>query len=611
MPFLLSWVPESALKRFDLVSLDPRGTGGSAPINCPAVPDDPDTATPNVLTEGGFAQAAAVERQQTRACIRALASHAPHFTTQTAARDVDRLRAAVGDEALTFLGGSYGAKLGAEYAHQFPNSVRAAVLDGPSEPSATVFDSIVRQTKGFEQTFGIYAQGCATTRPACQLGDPHAFLARLVARADAAPIPSRRAGEDRRADGTYVLDAVRAALTAEERWPDLDEILSETAFGNSAGIFAMVDNVSGPPIPDSAPADPADANYVINCNDSDLGPTDEQIHIRARAMARDYPLFGAHSAFNLFACKTWQRQRTVLEPPVAATRNRLLVVGTVHDAATPYAGAVALTKPRQCHPADLGRQQPHRHGLLDLRRRHRRPLPHRPHTPARRNTLSALAAVSDHRQRGRWVIIGLRHSDLQTQCRWTGKPAPSAFVVGVTGFEPATSSSPRERKLARDMEIGPKVVHMCSRLSPDFATRGYQLVTYARLAGLPLVAYSIVGAREERQRPKRLPWCSLFHTPARGPVRLHVQRSRSLCPCLFQKFHRQRHRHRHKRARRAPRRSAAALSPRTTMGSTDWATGGAWVSIADGVPGGLRLPEGRCTRTGRRDVSCFRWSPTI
>ena len=86
MPFLLSWVPESALKRFDLVSLDPRGTGGSAPINCPAVPDDPDTATPNVLTEGGFARAAAVERQQTRACIRALASHAPHFTTQTAAR---------------------------------------------------------------------------------------------------------------------------------------------------------------------------------------------------------------------------------------------------------------------------------------------------------------------------------------------------------------------------------------------------------------------------------------------------------------------------------------------------------------------------------------------
>ena len=119
-------------------------------------------------------------------------------------------------------------------------------------------------------------------------------------------------------------DAVRAALTAEERWPDLDEILNETALGNSAGIFAMIANVFGAPVDDSAPADPSDANYVINCNDSAVGPTDAQIHSQARAMARDYPLFGAHSAFNLLACKTWQPQRSVLEPPVASTPNRVL-----------------------------------------------------------------------------------------------------------------------------------------------------------------------------------------------------------------------------------------------------------------------------------------------
>ncbi len=154
--------------------------------------------------------------------------------------------------------------------------MRAAVLDGPSEPSATLFDSIVQQTKGFEETFGVYAKGCET-RPACQLGDPHAFLARLVARADTAPIPSTRAKDDRPADGNDVLQAVRAAMIAEERWADLDEILHETAVGNSAGIFAMIESVFGPPVADSAPADHDDANYVINCNDSDLGPTDEQI----------------------------------------------------------------------------------------------------------------------------------------------------------------------------------------------------------------------------------------------------------------------------------------------------------------------------------------------
>ncbi len=120
-PFLLSWLPAAVLRRFDLVSLDPRGTGGSAPINCPAVPDAPGTTSPNVLTDAGFARAAALERQQSRACLQVLSSRASSFSTETAARDVDRLRAAIGDRALSFIGGSYGAKLGAEYARQFPS----------------------------------------------------------------------------------------------------------------------------------------------------------------------------------------------------------------------------------------------------------------------------------------------------------------------------------------------------------------------------------------------------------------------------------------------------------------------------------------------------------
>jgi pimeloyl-ACP methyl ester carboxylesterase len=342
-PFLLSWLPESLLKRFDLVSLDPRGTGGSAPINCPVTPGDRERTTPNVLTHAGFAQAAILEGQKSQSCLRTLRSRTPHFTTEAAARDVDRLRAAVGDQALTYLGLSYGAKVGAEYAHRFPKSVRAAVLDGPSEPSATLFDSIVRQTRGFEDGFDQYAKGCVT-RSTCQLGDPRVFVARLVAQADAAPIPSARPGDDRPANGAVVLEAVRGALYAEERWAYLDEILLEASSGDSGGIFEMIESAAGPPIEDSAPADHRDAFYVVSCNDSAIGPTDEQIRTTARTMAQSYPLFGTKSAFDLFACKTWQPQRSVLEPPVAPTPNRLLVVGTLHDPATPYAGAVALTK---------------------------------------------------------------------------------------------------------------------------------------------------------------------------------------------------------------------------------------------------------------------------
>jgi hypothetical protein len=166
----------------------------------------------------------------------------------------------------------------------------------------------------------------------------------LVARADKAPIISTGRADLRPADGYDILATVRGGLYAEDRWVDLDEVLYEASRGDSHGIFAMGKAVNWQPVDDSAPADPSDANYVINCNDAAVGPTDEQVRTTARRMAKDFPLFGSHTAPNLFACASWQPQRMVLEPPVAPTPNRVLVVGTTQDAATPYAGAVALTR---------------------------------------------------------------------------------------------------------------------------------------------------------------------------------------------------------------------------------------------------------------------------
>ena len=343
-PFLLSWLPEGLLHRFDLVTLEPRGTGGSAPINCPTTPDDPELSPPDVLTAAGFARAARTEQLHSQACLDTLRDLAPYFSTQAAAQDVDRLREAVGDRTLTFLGLSYGAKLGAEYAHHFPRSVRAAVLDGPSAPSSTLFDNIVWQLDGMEDTFDQFAKDCPA-RPTCRLGDPRAFVTRLVARADEAPIRSRRAGDDQPANGTVVLEALRGALLDRALWPELDQTLYEASLeSDSGGLFALAENVFGPPVEDSAPADTRDANYVINCNDSAPSPTDEAIRAAARAMGDRSPLFGAHTAPALFTCRTWQPERAVLDQPAAPTPNRLLVIGTVHDAATPYAGAVALTE---------------------------------------------------------------------------------------------------------------------------------------------------------------------------------------------------------------------------------------------------------------------------
>lgn len=345
LPATLAMLPEIVLQRFDVVSMDPRGTGGSAPFNCPKAPQvPPGEVAPDVLTDAGLAAAAQLDRQYAEGCLRVLGDRAPFFSTEATAQDLDLLRAAVGDEKLTYLGMSYGAKLGAEYARRFPGSVRAAVLDGPSEPSETLSESLARQAQGFENTFDEYARGCPS-RPECQLGkNPRAFVQSLVARADAEPIPSSSKADMGPATGSDMLRTVRGGLYSTDRWFDLDEVLYDASKGDAHGIFAMGRVVNWQEEDDSAPSDPTDANYVINCNDSVVGPSDDQVRETARQLALAAPLFGKDTAANLLVCAGWQPHRSVLAPPAAPTPNPVLVIGTVHDPATPYVGAVALTR---------------------------------------------------------------------------------------------------------------------------------------------------------------------------------------------------------------------------------------------------------------------------
>ncbi len=223
LPSLLAVLPAEIFQRFDVVSFDPRGTGGSAPINCPRWPEQPPGAPePDLLDETGFATASRLEQQFAQGCLQVLGERAPHFTTAATARDLDLLRIALGDDRLNYLGQSYGAKLGAEYARRFPAAVRVAVLDAPSEPRGTLVQDLVRQARGFEHTFDVYAAGCPE-RPACHLGrDPRAFVTRLVAKANKAAIASSARADANPATGADVLDTVRGALYVSASWSDLD-----------------------------------------------------------------------------------------------------------------------------------------------------------------------------------------------------------------------------------------------------------------------------------------------------------------------------------------------------------------------------------------------------
>ena len=220
-PFWATWLPDEILQRFDIVTFDPRGAGASAGFNCPAIPEDSEPEVyPDVASPDGYALAVTISRRQMESCVDELgADRAPHFNTVATARDMDLLREALGDEKFTYLGFSYGAKLGAEYARQFPDRVRALVLDAPSDPDVGPVRITQRQVAGFEHSFESWADGCAD-RPSCDRlgGDARSFFVDLLERAEGFPIPSGRPQGDVPATAATIMAATSAFLVSEQSW---------------------------------------------------------------------------------------------------------------------------------------------------------------------------------------------------------------------------------------------------------------------------------------------------------------------------------------------------------------------------------------------------------
>ena len=153
-------------------------------------------------------------------CERNSAALLPYVGTPNAARDMDVLRAALGESRLTYLGKSYGTYLGAWYAQLFPHRVRALVLDGAVDP-ARPRSSDLAQAEGFQGAFGSFAAWCLAA-PGCPLGrsvaGAEAKVEALIARANSAPL-ANRLGDGQVADGALLLYGVADALYSRSYWP--------------------------------------------------------------------------------------------------------------------------------------------------------------------------------------------------------------------------------------------------------------------------------------------------------------------------------------------------------------------------------------------------------
>jgi pimeloyl-ACP methyl ester carboxylesterase len=338
-------VDDKLIEHFDLVGFDPRGVALSTPIVCltDAQKDTLAGQDPDLLTAAGFRAAKKSAAQVARSCTAKYGTDLAHFNTVETAHDMDQIRQAVGDDRMNYLGFSYGTELGAAYAHLFPDRIRAFVLDGAVDPLTSDIDSATSQIKAFEAAFDQFATWCRSHSPCSTLGDPRQAAYGLVATAKRTPIASSRPGETRKATAGYVLTAVLQAMYSQPEWTTLAQAIIDGRRGDSRTLFQLADEYnerSG----DGTYTNIEDANTAISCNDAEPGPSDSTVRKVARSWTWRFPLFGAWFASGLFTCQEWQPRRTPPPKPTAPTPTKVLVVGNLHDPATPYRGALDLAK---------------------------------------------------------------------------------------------------------------------------------------------------------------------------------------------------------------------------------------------------------------------------
>jgi pimeloyl-ACP methyl ester carboxylesterase len=339
---LLTELPATILDHFDIVGFDPRGVGLSSPITClsNSQKDQLNADSPDVLTAAGFADAKADAEELANACNKKYGAALAQYDTVQTAKDMDLIRQAVGDPQLNYLGFSYGTELGSVYAHLFPNTVRVAVLDGAVDPYTKGITGFADQLKGFEDAFDQFAAWCVKQAGCKAVGNPRQAVYALAKQATTSPIPA--VGDPRKATSSLVYTGILQALYDQSLWSSLGTALIDAQHGNSAGLLNLADQYSERY--SGKYTNIQEADTTISCNDSVPGPTDAQIRATARKWSTEFPIFGLWSAPSLFSCQVWQPVRNPPPLPSAPTPHKVLVLGNLHDPATPYQGAIDLAK---------------------------------------------------------------------------------------------------------------------------------------------------------------------------------------------------------------------------------------------------------------------------
>jgi pimeloyl-ACP methyl ester carboxylesterase len=338
---------------YDIVGFDPRGVAQSEPIACftsdeldanlasDSKPDNEAEIAATLTDSKAFAEKCAEKTE-----------YLEHFTTSETARDMDILRAALGETKLNYVGKSYGTYLGTLYAEIFPANVGRFVLDGAVDPNIPMKDQNLAQAMGFDRALKAFVKDCLTESDCPFTGTAAQAQATIIATLQAAatdPLPQRdpEDEDDRMITESLILIGMASSLYDDvDGWPKLRQAFTESAESYGDTFLQLADEYSGRNQDGTFRSNDFDSGAVIDCLDWRDGRTLDQYKTDAKEFATKAPVFGPYIAFAGVHCQFFPQPSTQRAPNTLTEIKTapIIVIGTIRDPATPYTWSVSLAK---------------------------------------------------------------------------------------------------------------------------------------------------------------------------------------------------------------------------------------------------------------------------
>lgn len=344
-------VGQRLIDSFDIVGFDPRGVGASSAVSCAANSagldeflyqyelGDTERGTDEWLDEGR------AEWEHLGAeCLKYTGELLGYVDTTSAARDLDLLRAILGDEKLNYLGYSYGTLLGSSYADLYPDKAGRLVLDGALDPASDLDEVIEFQSVGFENSLAAYLESClesANCPFTGTVGDAMERVGTLMERLDRSPL---RALDGRLLGAGTMFTAIILPLYSSDTWGYLDDLFMTVYSGDPSFAFALDDAYNDRDQEGGYNSNSSEAFWAINCLDYVNTRTNDEVRASTERLIAASPLFGPYMGYDV-SCDGWPYPPTRDRVPIHAPgADPIVVIGTTGDPATPYQWSVNVAE---------------------------------------------------------------------------------------------------------------------------------------------------------------------------------------------------------------------------------------------------------------------------